>query len=86
MTKPKTAIALPDWPRGLSLEEAARYVGVSPETFLRYVKILPRMVGARKVWDRRAIDGWFDTDRSAGKDSGLAPTLGDTAGSWGRSR
>jgi hypothetical protein len=80
MTKRRAELGdLPDWPRGLSLEEAARYVGVSPETFLRHVKVSPRKIGSRRIWDRRAIDVWFDTDRSAGQDSGLAPTMEEAA-------
>jgi hypothetical protein len=86
MTKRRADLGdLPDWPRGLSLPEAARYVGVSPETFLRHVKVAPRKIGSRRIWDRRAVDVWFDTDRSVGKDSGLAPTLEETAGAWGAS-
>ena len=78
---------LPDWPRGPSLPEAARYVGVSAETFLKYVKVAPRKIGTRRVWGspRNRCLVWFDTDRSAGKDSGLAPTLEETAGAWGAS-
>jgi predicted DNA-binding transcriptional regulator AlpA len=47
-------------PRGLALEEAALYVGVSPQLFLRQVAAgelpKPRQFGRRKVWDRIALD------------------------------
>jgi hypothetical protein len=58
---------LPDWPRGLSLEQAAAYVGVSPPVFLKEVKEDKWPPGDRRgqkatrlVWDRRAIDRCYD--------------------------
>jgi predicted DNA-binding transcriptional regulator AlpA len=55
---------LPSWPRGLSAEQAAAYVGVSVPTFLTEVKVgrwpAGQRRGARVVWDRRAIDLYFD--------------------------
>lgn len=51
-------------PRGLSREAAAQYVGVSPGTFDAMVEDgrMPRPVaiGARRVWDRLALDRSFD--------------------------
>jgi hypothetical protein len=45
--------------RGLSLDEAAEYCGVSGNTLTRHgppgIKI-----GERKVYDRRALDRWLD--------------------------
>lgn len=50
--------------RGLSLDEAAVYVGVGPTMFLRLVsqRQMPKpvMVGGRKVWDVRSLDAAFD--------------------------
>lgn len=50
--------------RGLSREEAAAYIDISPNTFDRMVKdgLMPKPVQiyARKVWDVRAIDSAFD--------------------------
>lgn len=47
-------------PRGLSREEAARYVGVGTSKFDEMVEsgIMPRpkRLGRRTVWDRMAID------------------------------
>lgn len=47
-------------PRGLSREEAARYIGVSARKFDEMVKDRrmpkPRQVDARTVWDRAEID------------------------------
>lgn len=52
-------------PRGLSLEEAAAYVGLSAGAFLRGVeqRIYPRPISQpsqRKVWDRRTLDRAMD--------------------------
>ena len=50
--------------RGLSRDEAAMYVGVSPGKFDELVKDgrmpEPRRIDARKVWDVRALDVAFD--------------------------
>lgn len=48
-------------PRGLSLEEAAAYVGLSPGAFLKAVaaKLYPDHLpchGERRIWDRLALD------------------------------
>ena len=52
-------------PRGLSLEEAAAYVGLSPGRFLVDVEAgrypPPTRHGKRQVWDRRALDRAMDT-------------------------
>ena len=50
--------------RGLNRVEAARYVGVSPSMFDRLVAAgqmpEPKCIGARRVYDRQAIDVFFD--------------------------
>ena len=55
------AIAYP--PRGLSREEAARYVGVSPSKFDQLVtdKRMPKpaRVDGRVIWDRLKLDAYF---------------------------
>jgi hypothetical protein len=58
---------LPGWPRGLSLAQAAAYVGVSPPVFMSEVDQgkWPRSEsrgrkGARRVWDRKALDLCYD--------------------------
>lgn len=47
-------------PRGLSREEAARYVGVSPRLFDEMIADRrmpkPRQVNSRTIWDRTEID------------------------------
>jgi predicted DNA-binding transcriptional regulator AlpA len=52
-------------PRGLSREEAARYVGVSTGKFDEMVRDRrmpkPRQVDMRTVWDRVEIDMAFST-------------------------
>jgi hypothetical protein len=58
-------------PRLLSREEAAAYCGVSPNLFEERVGIKPvRCFGARRLWDRVALDLWLD------RVSGLSPTPG----------
>jgi len=56
----KAADSLSYPPRGLSREEAARYVGVGTTKFDEMVKDgkmpKPKRVGSRTVWDRVALD------------------------------
>jgi predicted DNA-binding transcriptional regulator AlpA len=51
-------------PRGLSRNEAADYVGVSPSTFDKLVADgrmpKPKRINSRTVWDKRALDASFD--------------------------
>jgi hypothetical protein len=51
--------------RGLSREEAAVYLGISPGTFDELRKRggvdLPRVIGGRKLWDIRDLDVAFDS-------------------------
>jgi len=53
----------PYWPRGLSREEAARYVGVGATKFDELVRDgrmpKPKRVDGRTVWDRIALDACF---------------------------
>ena len=50
-------------PRGLSREQAAAYVGISPSLFDILVKDgrmpAPKRVNARTVWDRLQLDAAF---------------------------
>jgi predicted DNA-binding transcriptional regulator AlpA len=50
--------------RGLNREQAAAYVGVSPSKFDELVKDHfmppPVAIGARRLWDRHALDKAFD--------------------------
>ena len=75
----------PTWPRGLSEEQAATYLGVSVGTFRAEVTagIWPPadrrgLDGRRKVWDRTLLDQAFDcrslleTARSASPPYGSA--------------
>ena len=61
MTKPLDSFAYP--PRGLSRDEAARYVGVGPTLFDEMVKDgrmpRPKRANSRAVWDRVALDAAF---------------------------
>ena len=46
------------WPRLLSRVDAAEYCGVSPSHFDKTVPLDPIHLGARRVWDREALDQW----------------------------
>jgi excisionase family DNA binding protein len=50
--------------RGLSRDEAATYVGISPGKFDQMLADgrmpLPRRIDGRKVWDIRSLDIYFD--------------------------
>lgn len=81
---------MPAWPRGLSLEEAAAYVGVSPGTFAaeveegRFPKPLRRgPKGGRLTWDKAAIDRRLDVLSGLSPESPDYPDLGDL--NWGKS-
>lgn len=51
-------------PRGMSREEAARYVGVSPSLFDEMVKDgrmpPPKTINSRVIWDRYRLDPAFE--------------------------
>jgi predicted DNA-binding transcriptional regulator AlpA len=55
-------ISLP--PRGVSREEAAAYIGISPSLFDELLKDgrmpAPKRINRRTVWDRRKVDEAFD--------------------------
>jgi hypothetical protein len=79
---------LPFWPRYLSREEAARYVGVSPDVFDTEVDIghWPAArrrggKGGRLTWDRLSLDAAADRDSGIGQFEteppvGLSPWAG----------
>jgi predicted DNA-binding transcriptional regulator AlpA len=57
---------LPSWPRGLSLDLAAGYVGISRATFQREVEAgnAPkpiRITQGRNIWLREQLDRWLDS-------------------------
>lgn len=60
MTKTLRADPVSYPPRGLSRDESARYVGVSPSKFDQMINDnlmpKPKRVGGRVIWDRIAID------------------------------
>ena len=82
---------LPYWPRYLSREQAAMYVGVSPDTFDMEVQDglwpAPRRRGSkggRLTWDRSALDAAADRASGLSDPGESAPSL---TGVWGaRSR
>lgn len=60
---------LPDWPRCMTREVAAAYLGISPSQFDAEVKAgawpAPLWSGKRVRWDRQAIDRWLDSRDAA---------------------
>jgi hypothetical protein len=48
------------WPRLLDRQDAAEYCGVSVNHFLTHCPVASVQLGARRLWDRAAIDGWLD--------------------------
>jgi hypothetical protein len=66
----------PCWPRGLSRDQAAAYVGVGTTLFDAMVRDgrmpRPKRINARTVWDRFALDVNFekiDAGMSTGSDN-----------------
>lgn len=59
-------------PRGVSREEAARVIGVSPSKFDALVADgrmpKPKIIDGRRVWDTRALDLAFDALPDCGGD------------------
>ena len=55
--------------RGLTRNEAAHYIGVSPTTFDRLIqqKVMPKPIKAfsRAIWDMKALDEAFEVFSSA---------------------
>ena len=76
MTGPDT-LAYP--PRGLSREEAARYIGVSATTFDRLIAEgrmpKPLRVGKRTIWDRVKLGLAFSALDDAGEENRLDRAL-----------
>lgn len=77
---------LPYWPLGLSREQAAVYVGVSVTLFEREIaaEIPCLMIGARKIWHRRALERWLDA-RAFGAHESIDDAIGRLDGA-GHSR
>ena len=63
-------------PRLLSEDAAAAYLGIHRETFEEHVRphVRPIEIGARKLWDIKALDRWLD--RQSGVVEALRP-VGD---------
>jgi predicted DNA-binding transcriptional regulator AlpA len=63
-TREFNVLPLPE-KRGLSREQAAEYIGVSPSLFDQMVADgrmpPPREINARVIWDRREVDEAFGT-------------------------
>lgn len=74
--QPKNVLPQSLPPRGLSREEAAAYVGISPSLFDMLVKDgrmpAPKRINARSVWDRLQLDAAF----------AALPSNDETANPW----
>jgi predicted DNA-binding transcriptional regulator AlpA len=70
-------------PRGLSREQAAAYVGISPTKFDQLVADgrmpKPKRVDARTIWDRRQVDVSFDALTDASRIGGEQNPWNDVA-------
>ena len=73
----RDAIAYP--PRGLSRDEAARYIGVGVTKFDEMVRDRrmprPKRIDGRVVWDRLAVDAAFSDLPSEGRENPLDVAL-----------
>ncbi|WP_417733143.1 helix-turn-helix domain-containing protein [Rosistilla oblonga] len=56
---------LPNWPRLMSPDQAAAYLGMTAETMRKYIPVEPSPYGKRVLYDRAAIDKYLD-DVNAG--------------------
>lgn len=66
---------LPNWPRGMPLNLAAAYCGISG-SLLRSIGPGPVTIGRRrKVWLREDLDAWLDRMAGKGAASGGNPWL-----------
>lgn len=59
MTARPEDLAGTPWPLGLSLEQAARFVGVSEGHFRAHCPVIPVTLGTRKLYDRDRVAAWF---------------------------
>lgn len=75
--------------RGLSLPEAALYIGVGSTAFLKLVNgkrmPSPRLVGSRRVWDVVELDAAF-IDLPYEGENAAQPKLTSTELAWERHR
>jgi hypothetical protein len=71
--KLQTLGAIPAPRRGLSREESASYLGISPSKFDQLRKdgrvSAPKLIDCRKVWDIRRLDEAFDALPEEGQDA-----------------
>lgn len=63
-------VALPDWPRLMSVELAASYLGVSASTFRTWGVAPVEAPGRRVLYDKRSLD--IFADRLAGQPLGTS--------------
>jgi len=66
---------LPYWPRLLSVDQAAAYVGVSGPTFTANCPVQAYKIGSRTLYDRQALDRWVDGMATGGKPVGFAAAI-----------
>jgi len=57
--KPESALPQSLPPRGLSREQAAAYVGISPSLFKDGRMPAPKRINSRTIWDRLQLDEAF---------------------------
>lgn len=74
--------SLPDWPRALDREEAAAYLSISPNHLERLVPVQPVLIGARKLWDRAALDAFVSSLSGAATDRSPPTPIDTGASAW----
>ena len=62
MTRPTDRVILSAWPRLLSVDMVAKYLGIAPQTVRNHRGDMPgrRMLGGHVVYDRVVLDKWIE--------------------------
>ena len=55
-------VVIASWPRMLTVELLAAYIGLAPQTVRNNADRIPgrRNLGRRVLWDRHEVDRWLD--------------------------
>ena len=79
--------ALPTWPRGMRIDVAATYVGISPSLLVAEVRAARfpaavRLTAGRVVWLKEDIDAWLDAKAGRAEASPRRPADPDPPNEW----
>lgn len=67
--------SLPAWPRLLSADQAAAYLGLSRPTFAGNCPVRACKIGTRTLYDRLELDRWVDRMASGGQPTGFGAKI-----------